>query len=606
MIPENITREHILRALEEIDHNGIPESRKSTRYYLASGGKQYPPKYVISLANKYANGPELNPANFSGGPEANSFLRRRGFHTVEKNQQQKVILHDKIPNTKPVPKTNTQDKLDNHEKPPMEKHNERCPQCKSTVKAMLERIYGEVHTAYSFAFAATLEEYANSSLYPVLKEIYSSLQACRRNREFIRAHSLPPVDYYIPKPGFIVEFDESQHFTACRKLTLSQYPDDLSVKFNIEKWIRLCSEIDAEDRSPIYRDEQRAWYDTLRDIAPIIHGMQPTVRLYSDDFQWCSLNPDDADDRAWFEKVLMNGIPKWEINPIFDPEPWVARIVIDGVWSKKSEDVVNLLNEICDVWDRDTEIRDFKTHFLMTCGGFLEFEWPRHITRNIVGDFWSPTSGALSALFNAAETTLKKVLTPELLARLAKLTNYITIGVDSSKELVSTTKNYINVPHVELVSLVNTQTGQFIWTGKTYPTNAQQSGLVRVQDLETHFICLPDVGNAMVLGCHDLNIFNNRNLVHTGLSRKTLKNDFRQLSKTKKPVAILHHPHTTPSSRTWASAWGWVRAELPSVKWYASAGRYDSDKELPSLDNTNVLSDTKQGGSIDFVVSTLV
>lgn len=593
MIPANISVEHILRALEEIDRYGIPEQRKATRYYLNYEGKLYPPKYVISLANKYANGSELNPTDFSGGLESKAFLKKLGFHTGEKDQQNEVMRSSNV--------TNTECTIS---KQSLKKHNERCPQCKSTVKAMLKRIYDEVHTSYSFTFAATLEEYVNSSLYPVLKEVYSSLQEFRENREFIRTHSLPPVDYYIPRPGFIVEFDESQHFTACRKLALSRYPDDLPVKFNTEKWIRLCSEIDAEDRSPIYRDEQRAWYDTLRDIAPIIHGMQPTVRLYSDDFQWCSLNPDDADDRAWFEKVLMNGIPKWEINPIFDLDPWAARIVIDGGWSKKSEDVVKLLKEICDIWDGDAEIRDFKTHILMTCGGFLEFEWPRHVTRNTIGDYWNPNSGALSALFSAAEVTLREVLTHELLARLAKFTNYITIGVDSSKELVSTTKNYINVPHVELVSLVNTQTGEFIWTGKTYPTNAQQNSLVRIQNFETHFVSLPNIGTTMVLGCHDLNIFNNRNLERTGLLRKTLKNEFRQLSKIKKPVAILHHPHTTLSSRTWASAWGWVRSELPSVKWYASAGRYDSEKELPSLDNKNVLIDTKQGASIDFIVST--
>jgi hypothetical protein len=284
------------------------------------------------------------------------------------------------------------------------------------------------------------------------------------------------------------------------------------------------------------------------------------------------------------------------------PEPWIARIVVDGVWSKKPDDAIKLLNEISDIWSNDDAIKKFKTQFLMTCGGFLEFEWPSHITKEFIGDCWNPNSVALSHLISAADLTLRRVLTPELLAKLAKLTNYITIGVDSYKELISTTKNYINVPHVELVSLVNTQTGHSIWTGKSYPTNAQQGGLVRVQDLETHFISLPSIGNVMILGCHDLNIFNNRNLKHTGLLRKTLKNELRRLTKTKKPIAILHHPHTTPSSHTWASSWGWVRTELPSVKWYASAGSYDDKKELPSLDNTNVLDDTKQGDSIDFVV----
>jgi hypothetical protein len=91
---------------------------------------------------------------------------------------------------------------------------------------------------------------------------------------------------------------------------------------------------------------------------------------------------------------------------------------------------------------------------------------------------------------------------------------------------------------------------------------------------------------------------------HTGSTRKTQKKSFRLLSKIKKPSIILQHPHTTPSSRTWASAWGWVRSELPSVKWYASAGSYVAEKELQPLEKTSVLVDTKLGDSIDFIAST--
>jgi hypothetical protein len=594
MIQENISREHILLALEEIDQEGIPERRKATRYHLNHEGKQYPPKYVISLANKYANGSELNPDEFSGGKQSNGFLKKRGFSTCKKDQESAVIPTAQLADAERT----------NHDPHQREEHNERCPQCKATVEAMLKRIYGEVHTAYSFDFGASLGEYASSTLHPVLKEIHSSLQALRGNQEFVRARSLPPVDYYVPTPGFVVEFDERQHFTMCRKLALSQYPDDVPVKFDVGKWMRLCSEINAKDRSPQYRDEQRAWYDTLRDFAPIIHGLRPTVRLYSDDFQWCGLDPNSPDDRAWFEKVLMNGMPQWEIDHLFDPEPWVARVVIDGPWSRKPEDAAKLLNEIYSIWTESEEIRNFKTQFLITCGGFLEFERPSHVDRSLIGDCWNPASGALSALVGAAEQALRQVLTQELLARLAKLTKYVTVGVDSSKKLVSTTKNYISTPHVELVSLVDTQTGHSIWTGKSYPTNAQQNGLVRIENLETHFVTLPDIGTTMILGCHDLNAFNNRNFERTGLSRKNIKNDLRQLARKRGPVAILHHPHTTPSTHTWASAWGWVRAELPSVKWYASAGRYDSDKELPELHDTTVLVHTRQGASIDFVVRT--
>lgn len=84
MIPKNITREYILKAIEEIDRNGIPKGRESKRFLLAYGGRFYPPKYVVSLANRYVNGKELDHSEFSGGREVNSFLKRLGFEILQK------------------------------------------------------------------------------------------------------------------------------------------------------------------------------------------------------------------------------------------------------------------------------------------------------------------------------------------------------------------------------------------------------------------------------------------------------------------------------------------------------------------------------------------
>jgi hypothetical protein len=50
--------------------------------------------------------------------------------------------------------------------------------------------------------------------------------------------------------------------------------------FDKRKWIELCDQINAHDNYPLFRDEQRAWYDTLRDFLPTIKPLLPTVRLY--------------------------------------------------------------------------------------------------------------------------------------------------------------------------------------------------------------------------------------------------------------------------------------------------------------------------------------
>jgi predicted Mrr-cat superfamily restriction endonuclease len=78
MIPTNITREHVLKTLQEINATTIPARRESTNYDLIFEGKRYPPKYVISLANKYANGNQLDSKAFDA-IEAKTFLPTLGF-----------------------------------------------------------------------------------------------------------------------------------------------------------------------------------------------------------------------------------------------------------------------------------------------------------------------------------------------------------------------------------------------------------------------------------------------------------------------------------------------------------------------------------------------
>ena len=300
MIPKNIHREHVLKAIEEIKRSGIPAGRGSRKFLIAFNGDYYPPKYVISLANRYANGEELNPSEFSGGTESNNFLRALGF----------VIVEVKLPEkTKHIPlKERRETALS------ITHHDERCPKCKETIRKLLERIYGEVKQNYKFEVGTRLEDFLDASCYGKLKEIYGALQNHRGFREFVKAATLPHCDFFVPSPGFIVEFDESQHFTLPRRIALEMYPDELELGFNRGKWIALCQKIDARDNDPPYRDEQRAWYDTLRDFLPAIKGLKPTVRLFAGDYVWCSLNPDGTSDVERFRKFLKRFFPESRIK----------------------------------------------------------------------------------------------------------------------------------------------------------------------------------------------------------------------------------------------------------------------------------------------------
>ncbi|MFD2924485.1 HNH endonuclease [Halobacillus naozhouensis] len=81
-IPKNINTEHVVKAVQKIDREGVPWRRQSTRYSLFYENEYYPPKYVLSIANLFANGEEYSSYDFSGGDETNIFLERLGFEIV--------------------------------------------------------------------------------------------------------------------------------------------------------------------------------------------------------------------------------------------------------------------------------------------------------------------------------------------------------------------------------------------------------------------------------------------------------------------------------------------------------------------------------------------
>lgn len=79
MIPELISRKHVLKTLGSMVPESIPKARRSIKFDLVFGGKMFPPKYVISQAHIHCNGREWAPDNFGGGHETNNFLIARGF-----------------------------------------------------------------------------------------------------------------------------------------------------------------------------------------------------------------------------------------------------------------------------------------------------------------------------------------------------------------------------------------------------------------------------------------------------------------------------------------------------------------------------------------------
>ena len=185
-------------------------------------------------------------------------------------------------------------------------HSPHCRACKERVRELLTAIYGDCCANHQFSWPSHPEDYANTPIENLLSRIRAALGDLRGQRDFIKSAQVPPCDYFISDPPFILEFDESQHFSRARLVTLSLYPADLEFGFSLAHWQELCHQINAQDDQPIDRDERRAWYDTLRDLVPIVHGFKPTVRFYAEQFEWCGLDAGSASGLETFQNLLRN------------------------------------------------------------------------------------------------------------------------------------------------------------------------------------------------------------------------------------------------------------------------------------------------------------
>ena len=82
-IPENITRDEIIKAIEYIKQNKVPQKYQSRDYDLVYKGDKYPPKYTIAVADSLVNNREEIIINFNAA-QARKFLLKLRFDVVAK------------------------------------------------------------------------------------------------------------------------------------------------------------------------------------------------------------------------------------------------------------------------------------------------------------------------------------------------------------------------------------------------------------------------------------------------------------------------------------------------------------------------------------------
>lgn len=265
-----------------------------------------------------------------------------------------------------------------------------------------------------------------------------------------------------------------------------------------------------------------------------------------------------------------------------------ARLIITKPrdWSGSAASVRRVLDAVFQVWPREV-----RASVLLAPGGFLSFPWPHRITRSELPDRFEPPLSILKELRTAARDMYAKCIEP-LSSELAERTDVLSMGVDAFSDH--------DELGVELIVSRGSGTGREFWSGKVYPTVSQQASLVRYTDIPSHFATIAGL-RTLILGCHDLKIFDPRAQAVAGQRRQRIMRSFIAEAKRFCPEQVLQHPHSTDSPAIWRNAWKHLLRTLPTVQAYASAGVYSDCGAKPRRPLSRVLAETAQGTTMDFV-----
>jgi len=272
---DNITASDIVKAIELFDrtNENYPEPRNT---FLIYNDKKYPAKHIRGLAYFIANKKEISKSEYSGGQETANFFKKLGFEVQYKKETLKPIEISKT--------TSKQSEQGELRKPISKKLN--VVSQKNAIQRLLQKHYGHIETEKKFDWLKTPNQ---ENLPKEYSQIVKALSEFRNQNGFKKSNYQLLCDIVLDEHKLIIEYDENQHFSQARQITLENYPSTIKLHFSKEIWINTCKEINAKDNSPIDRDEKRAFYDTVRDIESFRHDYK-LVRIKHGDID-CVLTP---------------------------------------------------------------------------------------------------------------------------------------------------------------------------------------------------------------------------------------------------------------------------------------------------------------------------
>jgi hypothetical protein len=269
-----LTKDHILKAIERylIER---PKHVPARSAFLLFNDERLPAKYILKMAFADLTGQMPTGEQITGGRASIRVLQNLGFNTI----------YEKLPNRK---NRNTV-------------KNVR----REAFRQIINKRWGTVEFEYKFDEIKVPDLEERNKIGKELLNILDSIEVQRNIKIKGRKNYKLSCDFYLPEVKLIIEFDERQHFTPLRAASLRAYPEGIRFGFDKQRWINLSEKIRAGDNSPIYRDEQRAFYDSIRDILAPQIGLKPVVRIFEEDVLW-----EKEGDSTDTSKTILQNIQK--------------------------------------------------------------------------------------------------------------------------------------------------------------------------------------------------------------------------------------------------------------------------------------------------------
>lgn len=288
-----ITSEDVISAIEAFDaeHPAYPEPRST---FLVFNGKKYPAKHIRGMAYQLHFGTAISKADYTGGQETVRFFEKLGFEVCYTHRNAQTH-----PAVKPLkghlPKAGAEQggepagaagKIHVAEKSAgLQKISiptKGVIEQKNALQLLLNKLFdGDVVCEKTFPWMKTPEEMSGEYI-----SLCHALSAYRGDRNFAKKNVALRCDFVCESSKLIIEYDERQHFSEARRVSLLAY-QNTPVHYDRDLWISACQAIQARDNQPVNRDEIRAFYDSTRDIEAARHGFA-LIRIMHGQIDFCA------------------------------------------------------------------------------------------------------------------------------------------------------------------------------------------------------------------------------------------------------------------------------------------------------------------------------